>query len=244
MKLKIYQKSDIGSIRTSNQDCCNSGYLKDEKIFAIVCDGMGGAKRGDIASNLSVAMITEELIRCTAEDLDDNNIKNLLLNIVQRTNEVVFEKSKSQEDFNGMGTTIIVAIVSDKKIQLVHVGDSRAYIIHNKRIKQLTTDHSIVQEMINAGEITLAEARNHPRKNIITRALGIGENLEIDFIESDFYNNDYLLICTDGLSNELQEADILNVFQNQPDNIAESLVDAANNMGGSDNITALVIKNN
>lgn len=240
--MEVFSKSDIGLVRTSNQDDCRFGVFSPSCAWAVVCDGMGGANGGNIASALAVDTISEQIEQLYDEKLSKEQLVTLLTDIVQRANAQVFDKSISDPSLEGMGTTCEFVFVKDRTVHVVHVGDSRTYAIRGGKIKQLTEDHSVVQEMVRRGEITPEEAMQHPNKNIITRALGIRPEVCIDYIEANFSYGDVLLICTDGLTNCVSTGDIVKiVHENRGEDMTNKLVDKAKEGGGSDNITVTVV---
>ncbi len=242
--MNIFGCTDKGVVRSSNQDAYFTGTFNDGTVFAVVCDGMGGANGGNIASRLAVDYLSASLKAGYREKMSENSIRNLLDSSIYAANIRVFDKSRESKDLNGMGTTVVVAIVKDNIGYIAHVGDSRAYVVSNNGLVQLTRDHSIVQSMIEDGKITPDEARVHPRKNVITRALGVEETVVPEFTVCDFNNNDILLLCTDGLTNYVDAKTIENVIlSNEYSDPTIKLIEIANSNGGGDNITAVVIKN-
>lgn len=240
--MEVFSKSDIGLVRTSNQDDCRFGVFSPCCAWAVVCDGMGGANGGNVASATAVDVISEQIQQLYDEKLSKEQLVTLLTDIVQRANAQVFDMSISNPELEGMGTTCEFVFVKDRTVHVVHVGDSRTYAIRGGKIKQLTEDHSIVQEMVRRGEITPEEAIKHPNKNIITRALGIRPEVNIDYIEANFTYGDVLLLCTDGLTNCVSTGDIVKiVHENRGEDMTNKLVDKAKEGGGSDNITVTVI---
>jgi protein phosphatase len=204
---------------------------------------MGGVNGGGIASSLAVECIKKEMENFKFPLMGESEIKDFLLEAVKTANLSIFKKSREDDELAGMGTTVVFAVVIKDMLHIVHVGDSRAYIINDKEFKQLTVDHSIVQEMINSGEITEDQAKNHPRKNIITRALGIEEEVKLDYIKVYIKKGDTILICTDGLTNHVEKDDILKEFKKEPcmPKFIDNLIDLAKTNGGSDNITVVTI---
>jgi PPM family protein phosphatase len=239
----IAGKTDRGKVRVTNQDDFAVGYLPGSAVYAVVCDGMGGANGGNVASSTAVRIISKEIAGGYNESLDDEGIKKLLMLAVGKANNAVFEMSRKDHSLLGMGTTVVAAVASGGSVSVAHAGDSRAYLIDDG-IKQLTRDHSIVQEMLENGKITQDEALIHPQKNIITRALGVEESLDIDFKMVQFGADGAVLICTDGLTNLItDEALQITVKESNKEQCAEKLVNMANDNGGSDNITVVVIYN-
>lgn len=236
-----YGKTDVGRVRVSNQDAFLIEQLADNTVLAVVCDGMGGVNGGDIASRTATDIICEYVKNSYNSAQGSDRVFELLKNAVSSANLEVYDIARKNEELKGMGTTVVAAIVKPQTALICNVGDSRAYLIE-EAITQITRDHSVVQSLIEKGEITAEEARVHPKKNVITRALGVEENVMPDFYEIAFSENSKLLLCTDGLSNFVNDTEILNTFKNnETKDIAEILVDKANEGGGGDNITAVVV---
>jgi len=243
--MKISAKTDIGRVRNSNQDAYACGEFSATEGWAVVCDGMGGASGGDVASNTAVRIISEKVISAYSEKMAPRSMGNMFESAITTSNARLYSMSREDENLFGMGTTVVAAIIREKSIFVAHVGDSRVYVYDEiNGLVQLTIDHSIVQEMVDRGEITEEEARIHPRKNIITRALGVGNDIEIDFREYGLTETSKILLCTDGLTNYLDDETITQYLsQHQTEGLAEKLVDAANANGGGDNITVVVVSN-
>lgn len=240
--MRIVAKTDKGHVRDSNQDAYAVGEFSDEVVWAVVCDGMGGAAGGNIASALAVKVISDKINVSYREQMRDSSIKNMLDSALNAANVEVFDMAESKQELKGMGTTVVCAIVKDGQAYIAHAGDSRAYILKNGEISQITTDHSMVQDLLDKGKITSEQAQNHPNKNIITRAVGVDENIEIDFDQIDLDDNTTLLLCTDGLSNYVSNEEILELTSDGKHYaFADRLVNKANENGGGDNITAVVI---
>ncbi|MCQ2483804.1 MAG: Stp1/IreP family PP2C-type Ser/Thr phosphatase [Clostridia bacterium] len=240
--MKISAKSDIGRVRSSNQDYYLAGELDNGVTWAVVCDGMGGAMGGNIASETAAKMIAEKLSSGYHAGMNDNSVKHLIVSAVEAANASVFSKSRTDETLSGMGTTAVVAVINSDTMYLAHVGDSRIYVLSKDSINQLTTDHSVVQMMIDNGEITREEAKDHPKKNVITRALGVEDSVRIDYAQEVYNEGETVLLCSDGLTNFLTDEEILELCRDEDSySLAEKLVDAANSNGGGDNITVVTI---
>ncbi len=238
--MRIVAKTDKGNVRDSNQDAYAVGEFSDEVVWSVVCDGMGGAAGGNIASALAVKVISDKINASYRNQMRDSSIKNMLDSALTAANIEVFDFA--QPDLRGMGTTVVCAIVRDNQAYIVHAGDSRAYVINNGNIRQITTDHSMVQDLLLRGKITPEEAEHHPNKNIITRAVGVNKAIEIDFEQIDLEDDDTLLICTDGLSNYVSNDEMLELMSDGKHYaFADRLVKKANENGGGDNITVVVI---
>ncbi len=237
----IHSKIDKGVIRNSNQDAFVAGQLSPEIAFAIVCDGMGGANAGNIASEIAVKTISEYLYNSYRENLKVDDIEKIVKNAILSANMQVFERASKNEALSGMGTTVVLAVVKNDEAVIAHVGDSRIYVL-NDTLTQLTKDHSIVQSLIESGKISPDDAKVHPRKNVITRALGVENEVIVDTDFISLQKEDTLLLCTDGLTNFVAEDKILETYkQNDIALVAEKLVDLANLGGGGDNITVVTL---
>ncbi len=238
----IFGKSDIGRVRPTNQDCFDYGTTDKNITWVVVCDGMGGAKGGEIASHLAATSIKNTMHDDLQEKLSQDEMEQFLKKAIDKANLEVFNKAQKESELRGMGTTIVLLVAFEDKLHIAYVGDSRAYLARHGEIEQLTVDHSMVQQLINDGEITDEEAKAHPQKNIITRALGISKVVEIDYLVKERLNGDLFLACTDGLTNYLDKSDILTCMNEaQGEALVEKLVALANELGGSDNITAVVV---
>lgn len=239
--MQIFSKTDRGRVRTDNQDAYFAGKITDDSVFAVVCDGMGGANAGNVASELAVRHISEYVIRSYRDGMDMTDTEKTLKNAIVSANISLYDKAVNNAELAGMGTTAVAAFVKDGTAVIAHVGDSRIYLV-NGEIKQLTRDHSVVQSLIESGKITPEDAKVHPRKNVITRALGAEENVAVDSDCLNLSDGDTLLLCSDGLTNFLDDKDILKVFQNNDISaVAERLVEEANKNGGGDNITVVTV---
>ena len=240
--MKVYSKTDIGKKREINQDAFYVGEFDNGAVFAVVCDGMGGAKSGNVASSTSATVISDYIVKSYSPKMNSASLENMLRAAVASANTEVYELANEKDEHKGMGTTVVVAFVAENLAHIVHVGDSRAYLITGSEIEQLTTDHSVVQAMVNNGEISEEEAKIHPRKNVITRAIGTEPEVRCDYNIALKPENAVLLICTDGLSNHLDEQNLFDIVKNTPqEETAQMLIDKANEAGGTDNITAVLI---
>lgn len=240
--MEVYSKTDIGLVRKENQDSSAFSVISPSCVWAVVCDGMGGARGGKVASTIAVEHITESLNSRYRDEMTGEMIADMMISAVEEANTLIFDKASGDPDLAGMGTTCDLAFVRGASVHVVHVGDSRTYSIRGGKILQLTEDHSVVQEMVNRGELTPDEAMNHPNKNLITRAIGVSREVHIDYIEAEFSYGDVLLLCSDGLSNYVSKADMVKtVHENRGIMLIDTLVDAAKRHGGHDNITVTVI---
>lgn len=229
--------TDVGNIRHNNEDNLKK-YEDSFKRIYIVADGMGGHKAGEVASKLAVDFIVEYFKSLNTVDKPISNIKEA----IKLSNKEIFEFSRKSINLNGMGTTITAALIIGNKAYIANVGDSSCYLYNNNELKKITKDHSFVQELIDDGTITEAQAFNHPNKNIITRALGTNIDVEVDIFEIAFKEKDKLILCTDGLTNELEKDEILDILKDRDNQlICEKLIKECKNKGGRDNITVIVV---
>lgn len=238
--MKAYAKTDIGAKRQTNQDYvfCSMQPVGSLPNLFIVADGMGGHKAGDLASRYTV----EEFLEVVRKSKADNPI-TIIEEAVTKANLLLIQKSKESIDYEGMGTTLVVATIIGKSIFIANVGDSRLYLINNE-IQQITRDHSLVEEMINLGEIDRKKARTHEKKNIITRAIGVDSEVVADFFEIDYSAGDIILMCSDGLSNMIED-DEIKLIVNQGNDLSEisnKLIEVANKNGGRDNISVVLVE--
>ncbi len=233
-------KTDKGVVRMSNQDCCFLTVFDEKSCFAVVCDGMGGPKAGDIASQIAVKNVSERFVAGWRSGISAASVKNLLTTAVSAANICVYDASVANEEYQGMGTTLVAAVVLGDELIIANVGDSRAYLA-GSGLKLLTKDHSLVQELVDKGELSESDAKVYPYKNVITRALGIEEHIEIDFFEYKIDSDSCVLLCSDGLTNFVSEDEIFDILKNNDiGTVSEKLVETANGKGGGDNITAVV----
>lgn len=241
----VSAKTDIGMKRSTNQDSFSYGQLENGAvIWAVVCDGMGGMAAGNVASSAAVEVVSGSLENNLSPKSSASFVRNLLKSSIESANAKIYSMSSENEDLRGMGTTIVAVVVIKGIAYFAHAGDSRAYYYSNNQLTQLTTDHSVVQSLVEKGQLTEDEAKNHPNKNIITRALGVASYIDIDFEECEVKEGDTVLLCTDGLTNCIDDELIkLASSDNDFNSLAERLVELANQNGGNDNITVVAIKN-
>lgn len=242
VRLNIAANTDIGNVRGQNQDAYAVGEFADGSVWAVVCDGMGGAAGGSTASSTAVEIIAERIKNSYRKDIKPRSVRNLLVSATETANAVLFEMSREEETLAGMGTTVVAVVVTEDTAYIAHAGDSRAYLLTDKTLMQITKDHSVVQAMVENGELTPEQAKLHPRKNVITRALGVDESISVDFSEEPIQPGDILMICTDGLSNFVDAENIQNILENcsQAD-CSQALIARANERGGGDNITVVTV---
>lgn len=238
--LKTFSITNIGRKRKLNQDYVYTSEQPVGKLpnVFIVADGMGGHKAGDYASKVTVETIVEEIVNSQEEE------PTLVFDhAIQKANALIRMRAGESPDLEGMGTTVVAATCKGNILQVANVGDSRLYITNRKEIRQITRDHSLVEEMVRMGGIGREEARNHPDKNIITRAVGADDTVKPDFFSVELDEGDMILMCTDGLTNMLEDEEIRMILEESRDMVekAESLVAAANEKGGRDNISVILI---
>lgn len=243
--MKFFGATHIGMKRSSNQDAFTAIPFGKDGVCAVLCDGMGGVSGGQIASSLAVETIAAIVKSREKDQMDGDYIKSFMLEAIDAANRRIYQTGDTQEQFHGMGTTLELVICHQSNAYIAHIGDSRVYLLAEGDISQVSRDHSLVQEMIERGELTPEQARAHPRKNIITRALGAGESVDTDFYEMELFAGDLLLLCSDGLTNMVEDDKICKILQAEAplDNCPQRLIEAANAAGGTDNITVVVIKN-
>ena len=241
--MEYWGLSETGQVRTQNQDVYRIEELDRNTVLAAVCDGMGGAKSGNIASRLAIDVFTEE-VRCSYKSsMSQEQVEQLLQNAVKLANFTVYDQARQFEDFAGMGTTLVAALISGKNATIVNVGDSRCYHITHSDIRRITVDHSLVQMMVDRGEIAPEEARDYPGRNYITRAVGTEPTVQCDIFTLRVDRGEALLLCSDGLHNEVDDQEILFevVHGVNNDNCCQRLLDIANMRGSPDNVTSVLV---
>jgi len=250
MQIKAYGQSDVGRVRSSNEDAW--GVFPDLQFF-VVADGMGGHAAGEIASHLAVDTM-RDFIQSSSQSAEvtwpadvERNLPlpvKRLVSAGKLANEKIYHASRSDPKLNGMGTTMVSVLIDQENAYIAHVGDSRAYLIRNEKIQRLTEDHSLVNDYINQGLLKIEEASQHPLKHVITRALGSTLKVEVDVKTVPLGHGDTVLLCSDGLSNLLTDEDMringLDSLQN-PQSTCQRLIDLANKKGGEDNVTVVLI---
>lgn len=242
--IKAYAKSDLGKVREMNQDYYYISNSLDEVQLYLLADGMGGYNGGKIASKLAVQTAKNYIENNFKEiEKDRDSIIQLLGSSMEYANMVVYEKSKENAELQGMGTTLEICLIYNNKVYIGHVGDSRIYRIRKGFIRKLTQDHSYVQKLVADGTITKEEAAHHPQKNMLMKALGCNAFVEPDVMVKGFLKDDILIMCSDGLTNMVDQETIYKLASKNIEQAPKDLVELANNNGGYDNITVVVIKN-
>ncbi|MGO5290893.1 Stp1/IreP family PP2C-type Ser/Thr phosphatase [Porcincola sp. LCP21S3_C12] len=239
--METYCQTDVGLKRNSNQDFV---YASDQKVgrlpsLLIVADGMGGHAAGDLASRVCVETLVSSI-----EGSGQTETIPILAEAVQKANRAVLKKAAEKPEYAGMGTTIVAAVIDGNTLYVANVGDSRLYLIDDDRIDQITLDHSLVAEMVRSGRISPEQMRNHPEKNIITRAVGGEENVEADFFDVGLHKGDVVLLCSDGLTNMVEDEQIFRIIRREKTlrDAGQKLISAANSAGGRDNISVVLAR--
>lgn len=242
--MKTAFRTDIGRIRAVNEDCAAVHSDLSGIALAVLADGMGGHKAGDIASHTAIEVMNREL-KHIHHEMSPKQWEESIVQAVSRANAEVYGKATLHPEFLGMGTTLVAALATDRRLMVAHIGDSRAYLIHKGQLTLLTEDHSLVNELLKSGQISKEEADMHPRRNVLTRALGTEQLIEADIRHLDWDKGDILLLCSDGLSNSLEDEDILHILHTEStlNGKADQLIERALMAGGEDNVTVVLIFN-
>jgi len=233
--MRAVARTETGLVRKTNED---SFFCDEESKLFIVADGMGGHLAGEVASQMAIEAVVNRLKFGNSDPL----LK--LKDAVEYANQVIYANSQGDNRHRGMGTTLTLALFQDNKLNIAHVGDSRAYLIRNGNITLLTRDHSFVGELVRSGGITKEQALTHPKRNVLMRAVGTNPNIDIDLLEVNVQPNDLVLLCTDGLTNHLPDEEILHHVLNSQDlqQAIDSMMKAAYSKGANDNVTILLIQ--
>lgn len=240
--MKVSYATDVGIVREDNQDSVLAHVFDDSSGIFIVADGMGGYEGGELASSKAVEILFESFKTASIASMDEEDIIERLKIAVKKANSEIYKAASGSEKFYGMGTTVVACIIVSGKLYTANVGDSRCYICNKEAITQITTDHSLVYDLIARGLITKEEAKVHPRRNVITRAIGSEENVDVDIFVSELHANDVILLCSDGLYNMVSDEEIRNILRRFGTNVAKKLIKSANENGGTDNISAVAVK--
>ncbi|MBO4342607.1 MAG: Stp1/IreP family PP2C-type Ser/Thr phosphatase [Clostridia bacterium] len=237
-------KTDVGVQRENNQDSYSFGELLPGVCYAIVCDGMGGAAEGAVASRECVRIMRERIQNGFYDGMSDRSVRALMTSSVDLANKQIFNLSLKDQKYEGMGTTVVAAIITQDYVYVVHAGDSRAYLINpaKRDIVQLTRDHSVVQKMVEDGTITAEQAADHPKKHLITRAVGVDSSVRADFCQENIYPGDIILLCTDGLTNYSSVSQLVLFSEGVSlDEYVSKLVENSIENGGGDNVTVVAV---
>lgn len=240
--MQIWGLTDPGNIRSQNQDAYNIVEFGHDRALMIVCDGMGGAKSGNVASSMAAEAFVAEVRRSQRLALSVERVKRILLGALELANKAVYEHAKLGDEYSGMGTTLVAAFLLKNTAVVINVGDSRAYHFSAQGVHQVTRDHSIVELMVQRGELTPEQAKTYPGKNLITRAVGTEPEVEGDLYVQELHKDDCLLLCSDGLSNEMDDQEILFevVHGMKKSTCCERLLSIAKNRGAPDNVTVVL----
>ena len=241
--MQAWGLTDIGNVRKQNQDAYRIEQLSEKALLCVVCDGMGGAKSGNVASKLASEVFCEEMKRSFRSKMTLSEAERALRGALSLSNISVYEHSQLSEEYSGMGTTLVAALLYEKGSLVINVGDSRAYHIDADDITRVTVDHSLVEMMVQRGELTAEQAKNHPSRNLITRAVGTMPQVYADVFPVDLGIDDSLLLCTDGLSNEMADQEILfEVLHGaKKSDCCQRLLQIAKERGAPDNVTSVLI---
>lgn len=242
--MRIWGITDTGLVRRENQDAYATAVIADCTV-AVVCDGMGGTNGGHMASTIAVDTLLEQLRPLLKPGMEREQIKNAVLQGIAQANDAIRAKAAEDETLANMGTTLVCAVCRDSEALVFNVGDSRGYLIGESGIRQITRDHSVVENMVERGDITPAQARRHPRRNLITRALGPDAQVEADTFPVSWQQGDFLLLCTDGLVNTVTDQEMLFeiMHENDLDGCLDRLMAAAREQGAPDNVTIVLLQN-
>ena len=242
--MEIWGATDRGMVRKQNQDTFRWTKLNDSQFLAVVCDGMGGAKSGDVASKLASEVFEADISQSVEPDMDQQSIVKMLVDGVKSANRAVYEQSLVSPDFKGMGTTLVAVFLQGAAAYIINVGDSRCYYLSEGEVSQVTEDHSVVGLMVARGQISEEEARTHPNKNLITRAVGTEPDVECDCFYLGLDQGEYLLLCSDGLSNMVSRPEMLFEITHGENGTqcCQRLIDIAKNRGAPDNVTVVLMK--
>lgn len=241
--MNLWGITDRGSVRKENQDAYRASFLGESLSLAVVCDGMGGALAGNVASMLALDTFVEHLSAQCAGGVPEEPM-DALLAAATAANEAVYQRSREDENCHGMGTTIVAALADGTRVWVLNVGDSRCYLADSETIRQVTRDHSLVEDLVARGDITPEQARSHPRKNLITRALGVDPRVTPDLYTLETNSGCFLLLCSDGLSNMVTDQEILYeiIHGGTPESCCQRLLDIALTRGAPDNVTAVLLQ--
>jgi len=240
LDIKVYGNTNIGRVRKNNEDAY--GIYPDLSLF-IVADGLGGHAGGEVASRLAVETIKDGLVS-TESYRSSAEITERIIEAIKGANNRIIQRASMMYDLKGMGTTVVVVKLEEDNAMIAHVGDSRMYLIRKNKITQITKDHTVVEEYIRLGLLTLQEALYHPNRHMLSRALGVSYDIDVDVADIQIAEGDIIILCTDGLTNMLSEKEILSAITElmpSPEKITDRLITLANNHGGIDNITVITI---
>lgn len=236
--------TDRGQMRSTNEDAGGIFNNSSGQVLAIVADGMGGHQAGEVASQLAVSII-KELWEQSEEINTPIEIENWLRHAVEKMNDVIYKRSLEEIEMEGMGTTVVISVCTFEFVTIAHVGDSRCYLLNDSALEQITEDHSLVNELIRTGQISQTDAEQHPRKNVLLRAVGTEESVHVDIETIGWDQDNSLLLCSDGLTNKLTDAELEEYLRSTDslEEVSQTFIHVANERGGEDNITLAIIQN-
>lgn len=240
--MKAHFQTDIGQVRSHNEDSGGVFYNQNGQLLAIVADGMGGHQAGDVASQMATTYIKEKWEKEAAFD-SPIELESWIINAIKEANHTVYTESTEKADLEGMGTTVVIAVCTNEFITIAHIGDSRCYLFKDNTLRQITEDHSLVNELVRSGQISADDAEFHPRKNVLLRALGTEESVICDISTLEWEEGHKLLLCSDGLTNKITDEELRDFLSKSDDAsaIGEELIALANKRGGEDNISLTII---
>lgn len=237
--MKISYATDVGKVRSENQDSVFVHSFSKTVALLIVADGMGGYEGGKLASSMAIDHISNRIISDYHQNMNEEEIKELLQMSVGDANRTIYEAARRDKRLEGMGTTVVVAILAGNTLYTANIGDSRSYVFNGESLKQITTDHSLVNDLLKRGLISASEADNHPQRNVITRAVGTDIKTEVDIFVTDLNKGETVLMCSDGLYSMVHDKEIEKILSKKTGNRAQKLIDLANKNGGRDNISVV-----
>lgn len=242
--MQYWSVTDCGCVRAGNQDALAVEQLDKNTLLCVVCDGMGGAKSGNVASSLAIDVFTQEVKRSWNAEMEPDDADLMLRSAVKLANFTVFDQAHQFEEFSGMGTTLVAALINQRYATFVNVGDSRGYRIDADGITQITVDHSLVQMMVDRGELTPEQARTYPGKNFITRAVGTESVTDCDVFHRRLEKGQYILLCTDGLTNMVDDQELLFevVHGQDKERCCQALLNIAKTRGAPDNVSCILVE--
>lgn len=243
--MKAVHQTDRGKVRNHNEDHVGIFTNDSGNILAVVADGMGGHLAGDVASKMTIELIQHAWEHNTSELNAPDKAEEWFQQTIKKINESIYQYADEHSECKGMGTTLVAAICTNRFVSIAHIGDSRGYILNNHGFRQLTDDHSLVNELVKSGQISKEDAEHHPRKNVLLRALGTEPTVMVDTITVDFEQGDYLILCSDGLSNKVSDKEMETILNTDEtlEAKADQLIQMANDHGGEDNITLAIVHN-
>ncbi|MBQ3505008.1 MAG: Stp1/IreP family PP2C-type Ser/Thr phosphatase [Oscillospiraceae bacterium] len=241
--MQCWGLTDPGCVRKQNQDAYQIEELDRNTLLCVVCDGMGGAKSGNIASSLAIDVFVGEVRRSWTPDMDQEKVDQMMLSAAKLANFTVYDQAQQFPEFEGMGTTLVALLIKGRRATVANVGDSRCYGLNRKGIRQITVDHSLVQMMVDRGDLTAEMAKTYPGKNFITRAIGTENTVMCDIFHQNVAKGDYFLLCSDGLSNMMDDQEILFevVHGVNKQHCCKRLLEIAQNRGAPDNVTSVLV---